>query len=476
MNSPPPPCVLVYSPCAGHGHHDSWSAMFVSLLLERGYRVLALIPERASFEVGLDARGGKHHPRLAILEWNCLSMNQRFLGYMRRVWDCWHVYGDLYANGKPESAIKPQASLLMRLRKRLLQVFIPLLFRATQCLFPESPPDPSVFHCHDPIDMALRIRAALRQSPWQPGCVLNLFLDVFRSGRAVWERYETVSKLPWCGIKFVSGPEGQCEGYFNLSSLRALALLDESLRKRYERCIPDRHLVYLPDVTNGALPVKPPTPVMDIRQRKKGRITVMLGGSISNEKNIARWCELILLADPNRWFFAQIGEVAFGSFTTEQASRYEQLLRSNAENYLLYPRYLPDEREFNAMVCEADILFAAYRDFTRSSNILAKAAMFKKPVLVSGGYLMAERVRRYGIGSVVDQDDVPGMLAALEGLMTRSPNPENYAAYCEDFGERAAGDVLEELINATLPNRVSARVSRVLGEESIAHGRPASVR
>jgi glycosyltransferase involved in cell wall biosynthesis len=104
----------------------------------------------------------------------------------------------------------------------------------------------------------------------------------------------------------------------------------------------------------------------------------------------------------------------------------------------------------NAVIHAADILFAAYKNFRISSNMPSKAAHFAKPILVSDGFLMGDRVRRYGIGIVVDQDDVQDMLCALERLAQNPVVPEHFAAYRAELSEQTAGDRLENFVNHVL--------------------------
>lgn len=59
---------------------------------------------------------------------------------------------------------------------------------------------------------------------------------------------------------------------------------------------------------------------------------------------------------------------------------------------------IPDESCFNALIAESDLIFAAYKQFTGSSNLLTKAAAFRKPVIVSRGLCMGRRVEQYGTG------------------------------------------------------------------------------
>jgi hypothetical protein len=53
----------------------------------------------------------------------------------------------------------------------------------------------------------------------------------------------------------------------------------------------------------------------------------------------------------------------------------------------------PDEAQFNSLVYICDILFAAYNNFPNSSNILTKAAIFQRPVVVSNNFCMEKRVK-----------------------------------------------------------------------------------
>ena len=78
--------------------------------------------------------------------------------------------------------------------------------------------------------------------------------------------------------------------------------------------------------------------------------------------------------------------------------------------------------------------------------MLGKAAHFEKPLLASEGYLMADNVRRYGIGLVVPQDNVQAMLDALERLVAEPVPKENFAAFRSEFSEEAAGDSLEQFL------------------------------
>jgi hypothetical protein len=51
------------------------------------------------------------------------------------------------------------------------------------------------------------------------------------------------------------------------------------------------------------------------------------------------------------------------------------------------------------------MIFAVYKDFPHSSNLLSKAAFFKKPIMVSSKYYMGSEVDEYQLGFSVSEDN-----------------------------------------------------------------------
>jgi hypothetical protein len=167
-----------------------------------------------------------------------------------------------------------------------------------------------------------------------------------------------------------------------------------------------------------------------------------MGGTIGSNKNLSEWCKLIALANPNEWFFVQLGEVHEQNLTQEDLAAYRQLRAIEPENVFVYAEYLADERVFNEVIALSDVIFAVYRKFSISSNMPGKAAAFDKPILVADGYLMGERVKQYQLGLAVAEDNAVNMYAALIAL-TRSQadrqvaRAEHFAQYRHEFSHDA---------------------------------------
>ena len=81
------PCVLIYNPISGHGHLDSWTALFVAALLGAGWRVNIATPDSHDLMVRLQRKNYASEPNLHILNWNASrqSLWQRAIGRLRRV-------------------------------------------------------------------------------------------------------------------------------------------------------------------------------------------------------------------------------------------------------------------------------------------------------------------------------------------------------------------------------------------------------
>ena len=78
--------ILLYNPISGHGHLDSWNALFVELLLQHGYEVAALTPDETTLRKILLQKGVNDHPGLKILAWECVPPSVWALREWRYVW------------------------------------------------------------------------------------------------------------------------------------------------------------------------------------------------------------------------------------------------------------------------------------------------------------------------------------------------------------------------------------------------------
>ena len=407
------PCILIYNPLSGHGHLDSWNAMFISLLLSGGYHVLALTPDVTALQERLQLSGQTSTSKLEVLDWDVLRprLVQRVIAKIKRL-----------AFKLKEKFNTPDNQVIAN--------------------------DPELNYLA-PLEFVERVKRALASTNAKPSLVLNMYMDLYRTDQRRWD--ETQAYLtkydcaPWIGVRFIPSARPM-EGYYKTSSLQGMCFLDEAVVQSYSESLPEKQFIYLPDVTNTDLPKVDSARAINVKQLANGRKIVFMGGTISATKNLSKWLSLIERADPSKWFFVQIGEMHQDSLNKEDLQACKKIMMSPPEHLYVESSYLPDERAFNEMIACSDILFAVYRDFKISSNMLGKAASFQKPILVADQYLMGERVKHYGLGQAVSQDDVTHMYAALCELVLQTPNLDGFNAYCRDFSQEALRQRLTTII------------------------------
>ena len=458
-----PRCILVYNPISGHGHLDSWNAMFLALLLKQGWQVLALTPDVPALTSRLTEKGIATSPNLQILDWN--ARHSGIKHFLRKVWQRWNIFGDRFLYRRPGSEARPDMSFPLYWKTRFFQYAVPFLFRASHFLYAQyrrrgvsvtsaaGGIDPEQ-DLTDPKEMALRTNAALKRAKWPPTLALNMYMDTYATRPEKWHQFASINSLPWVGIRFVPSEDAQ-EAWYALTVFVGMFFLDEDVCRCYRQKFPALQFEYLPDVTEAALPVMPSALAMEIRRRAAGRTIVFMGGSIGGQKNLARWFEVIERADPAKWFFVQLGEIHRSTLTVEDLVALERVQASTPENLLLQEGYLPDERAFNEVIAASDVIFAVYRNFRISSNMPGKAAHFCKPILVSDRYLIGQRVRQYGIGCAVDEDDADAMLAGMEVIAARPVPEKNFDHYCQHFSSDELATRLQNMLVNCLPKGVS---------------------
>jgi glycosyltransferase involved in cell wall biosynthesis len=196
----------------------------------------------------------------------------------------------------------------------------------------------------------------------------------------------------------------------------AVAVLDEGIADRLQARLHGKPVIVFPDPADASPPDRTFPPAIEIRARAQGRLIIGLVGALAKRKGLLTLLEVARQAAAEKWFFVFAGQLLLSSFLPEEQRLIQSWIQAPPPNCYFYPQRLPDESHFNAMIDACDILFAAYHGFPSSSNLLAKAALFEKPVIVSAGYCMGERVEKYSLGVTVPEDDAAQTLAALHQL------------------------------------------------------------
>jgi len=229
--------------------------------------------------------------------------------------------------------------------------------------------------------------------------------------------------------------------------LKAVAVLDERSVAPGE-LLTGKKIIQFPDITDERFEAGHPLE-KELRAFKGGAPLVLAIGHLRTAKGFATLLEASLNPAAKNLKFAFIGAC---KPKKEERRLIDTVKRRNPSVYFkLGP--LPDELAYNACIRASDVLFAAYHDFAHSSNTLTKAAVFEKPVIVSDGHLMAERVRNHRLGEIVRQKDPADALAGIlritadtqAWVASHKPDWRNYHALHSQGGLAAA---FERLLDA----------------------------
>ena len=263
---------------------------------------------------------------------------------------------------------------------------------------------------------------------------------------------EKIFRYDWTGIymcpyqfyspRRVHLPIIKPERTLSAKNCRVITMLDEEMTKKLSAVL-KKPVLHFPDITDEAPPILNHPILEKIKEKARGRKIIGLIGGLSPRKGLKTFVEVASKATDK--FFLLAGRFAEAiDEATEEILKQAQKL----ENCLLHYQRIPDGEEFNAFINLCDIIFAAYIDFKYSSNIMTKAALFKKPIIVSEGGLMAARVRRFKTGVVIEQENAEQCLAAIELLCKEQVHISN-SGFDEYFRQHAVAR-LPKLLNELL--------------------------
>ncbi|OAB62063.1 hypothetical protein AY599_22115 [Leptolyngbya valderiana BDU 20041] len=283
---------------------------------------------------------------------------------------------------------------------------------------------------------ARKIREATETVGVEPDLVFFNWLDNYFSYYLSGAIVDRIFPYPWSGLYFRPGSLRFGDRKLPLSNVsldhwaiakasraQALTLLDEDIAQQLQGQLP-RPVFPFPDFTDETPPQSNYELVREVREKAKGRKIIGLIGSLSKRKGLLTLMEVARRSSDKDWFFVFAGPLSMAMFNqdfdrdlNDDYVKFKTFADNHPENCLCRFESIPDDGSFNAVIDCCDVLFAAYENFQYSSNILTKAALFKKPLVVSQGYCMERRVRRFGMGTSIPEGDVEACIDALNRLL-----------------------------------------------------------
>jgi hypothetical protein len=436
--------ILIYNPLSHVGHFDSWCAIFTKSLLDRGWRVCVITKNSQKIFDTFPQEIAKDASPLLILDDHSVIKDNQYYNFCRKVLDKLKVFEFLehiQINLNP-SPINER----MRFLKRGYNYCVRKITNSLNKIFQPK----LIISATNPMEYASDINLAINLLGTPPKVVMNMYVDLYSPAPEIWETIDQIMQCKWVGIHMDMTHTLINKPYWKSAALKTIFTINEPATTLVDGGVKGINYQWLPDVTDISMPVSPSQITIQIQERANGRHIIFLGGAIGGTKNLSLWSDLVFKADQSKFFFVQAGKVDYGTLSADDLAGLQKLLLIKSENFFYLDDYLSDEAVFNELVRKSTVIWGLYRDFDRSSNILTKAALFSKPIIVSKNYLMGQRVNQYKIGCAISETDVDEALEALNFLIENPICADNFKNYSAVYSTQALSEKLDQSLMSVM--------------------------
>jgi len=437
--------IFLVNAISGQGHLDSYARLYSRALLELGHRVV-LVAATDGGTADYLARNEIDRTHYSFVAFSEASSPRPLVDGTRgqlplraRAKLVWREEGALGILRRlirvpvriGKRLIPESARLQWRMLKRTAFVYLSQ-FRAMQALRRVLFPDAGRL-LFTTMTRYVQNAVAL-QGGERPDLVFFLYLDMMAEGPINIAALDAPDHGPWAGIRFHprlrESPAARIERYFESRNARGGVFLVPEADKIYAKAMPGLKFLLAPDVADLELAAQLPSVAKEIRSRAADRTIILQVGTIAPHKGIMMLLDVIAKADPQRFFFALVGEVYWPSFGDDEP-KLRNFYAQPPENVFTYDRYMAEERDYNSLVAACDVVYAVYAGFNSSSNSLTKAAGLRRPILAAKNSLMGERVVAHHIGLAAANDNVQEIIAALERLAAIKDDGLSFNEYAD---------------------------------------------
>lgn len=381
--------ILLWNPISNHGHLNMYLEIYASVLIQLGYEVFYY----ADLEIGFEGYLSSRIPDLKSVEtiapskflkrWSPLWVQIVLVNLLKRFAGRMRIILTMMQGSSKQSASRVEFDTLTR----KLQV--------------------------------------LKDFGFKPDLVICMYLDMTKLTKKS-ERVLAKQNISWSGLLF--HPEAienqakfkQSSWFSGATNVGSIFFTEKYIAKYLELAGPKQVFKVFPDVTTVTLGEEISLDV-DLMSLARGRKIVGLIGALDgNKKLISEF--LKMSADPSlqEFYFVLAGEVYESTLGEDTLEEIRRLSGAVQENLFVYNKYIESEEDYNYLVSQVDILFACYKDFDSSANILAKSACFEIPVLVKAETRMGSLVEKYNLGIAVSSlthNDFVSSILRLSSLL-----------------------------------------------------------
>jgi glycosyltransferase involved in cell wall biosynthesis len=383
------------------GHHESYMVMFSIALLSMGNRVVALYPDPEKLEKLILKKNPDNVGNLQCLELIELEPSHTKYSFIRKITDVtgrWNQVKRTIKNLAKDSGYIPDLVFFCWLDSYLYK-FLPVMFVNR---FPYS-------------------WSGLYFHPWH---------------------FRGYPQMSWWK-RILHRPEK----LIGAKNCIGIGILDEGIHANLIRCFSDKPIIVFPDVANNSTPDSNNPIIKEILKKADGRKIISLLGYLSNRKGLMSLIKVAQEYDHEGLYFVFAGELVYEDLSSTDIGKLKRFVSMNPDNCYFYFEHIATEAIYNAFVSISDVLYAVYNFFPSSSNILSKAALYKKPIIVSNKYLMGERTRGYNLGMCVAESDIDDQSKKINQILN-DETEKNYGfdKYVENHSYKRLIESFYELL------------------------------
>lgn len=274
------------------------------------------------------------------------------------------------------------------------------------------------------------IEKAVKDSGWGVDLVCITFLDTIVNNSWRTLGFRPKFDYPWVGIYFL--PRFlRCktidlkiflqwvsfQNFCRIKGCRAIGILDDGIYAEMKSQFRNRDIFIFPDVTDERLPVHTPEKITQIRESAGQRPIIGLVGLLQKRKGLLNFLRSVQNMGHTDYFLLVAGYLPAEKYSRKDYDEIMRLLSSYEKNDCFYDlNYIDDPLEVNAYIALCDVLYLGYERFYHSSGFMTKAAVFRKPMIVTKGFCMGERVEKYRLGLTVAEGDCTEISKAVRIL------------------------------------------------------------
>ena len=391
------------------GHHTTYLRIYTRVVLELGYKVLVMASDTALIKEWIELRGIENSDRLIVetyKEPSCSREEETLFSATRSRFKKWDFAANAVSTACKKYSIKPDLIFFLWIDAYLTRFVPPSLL---DHVFPYK---------------------------W-----IGLYFHP--AHLRVQLKFRYIRK--WVLDNDILLQAKNCMGAM---------VLDEGIITKLKNKIPDKLCVNLPDVTDDVKPYPTCQMTRDIVERANNRVIVSIIGGLEKRKGILTLLRASKLCREDQLYFVFAGQLYRNQFEPEELEELDYI-QQKKNSYFCHYKRIPGESIMNSLFAGSDIIFAAYDEFFHSSNLLIKAALYHKPIIVSKGFCMHERVIKYKLGMSIKSGDINECWQTLEKITDRSAintlkNNAEFKKYVEENSVKSLKDKLSSCLSLVL--------------------------